>query len=291
MQQCRARETARHIIDVDAALAYPEPAPGVHSFYRDTLEVLSRGHVPVLIGGGYALRAITGVVRQSADLDLFIRPDERARVEEVIRAAGYEFVVPFKHWLGKVRKGDRHIDVIFNSGNGVALVDDAWFEHALPATMFGRPVSLCPVEEMIWSKAFVLERERCDIADVAHLLRACGEALDWPRLLARFDGHWRVLLSQLVLFGFVYPGEASVVPQWVMDDLVARLRDDRHALARPSMEHDAQVCQGTLLSREQYLIDIERWGYRDARLGPKGTMRESEVEAWTNAIADRTATG
>ena len=287
MPQGRARETAGRIIDVDAALVHPEPAPGVHDFYRETLDVLSRAGAPFLIGGGYALRAITGVVRRSPDLDLFIRQADRPLVEEVLRAAGFEFVLPFKHWLGKVRRGDRHIDVIFNSGNGVALVDDAWFEHAIDATMFGRPVKLCPVEEMIWSKAFVLERERCDIADVAHMLRACAEVLDWPRLLARFDRHWRVLLSQLVLFGFVYPDEAALIPRWVMDDLIGRLRTE----GRTASDDHRGVCQGTLLSREQYLIDVERWGYRDARLGPMGTMRESEIEVWTAAIAGRTTAG
>ena len=287
MPQSRARETAGRIIDVDAALAHPEPAPGVHDFYRATIDALARAGAPFLVGGGYALRAITGVVRQSPDLDLFIRLTDRPRVEQVLREAGFEFVLPFKHWLGKVRQGERHIDVIYNSGNGVALVDDAWFDHAISATMFGRPVSLCPVEEMIWSKAFVLERERCDIADVAHLIRACAEVLDWPRLLARFDRHWRVLLSQLVLFGFVYPDEAALVPGWVMDDLVARLQAESHV----TRADDRRICQGTLLSREQYLIDVERWGYRDARLGPKGTMRESEVEVWTAAIAGRTPPG
>ena len=46
------------------------------------------------------------------------------------------------------------------------------------------PVLLAPPEEMIWSKAFVCERERYDGADVNHLLRACGRQMDWQRLLA-----------------------------------------------------------------------------------------------------------
>src|SRR4051812_25626867 len=37
MPQGRARETAGRIIDVDAALAHPEPAPGVYDFYRATI--------------------------------------------------------------------------------------------------------------------------------------------------------------------------------------------------------------------------------------------------------------
>ena len=60
------------------------------------------------------------------------------------------------------------------------------------------PVRLIPPEEMIWSKSFVRERERYDGADVAHVLRACADTLDWPRLVRRFDAHWRVLLHHLV---------------------------------------------------------------------------------------------
>ena len=68
----------------------------------------------------------------------------------------------------------------------------------MPERVLDVPVRLIPAEEMIWSKAFVMERERYDGADVAHILRACAETLDWPRLLQRFDGHWRVLLQHLV---------------------------------------------------------------------------------------------
>lgn len=43
------------------------------------------------------------------------------------------------------------------------------------------------------------------------------------------------------------------------------------------------MCQGVLLSREQYLFDIAR-GWRDARLSPTGTMCERDVAIWTSAI-------
>jgi hypothetical protein len=33
-------------------------------------------------------------------------------------------------------------------------------------------------EEVIWSKAFVTERERYDGADIMHVLLACAETLD-----------------------------------------------------------------------------------------------------------------
>ena len=119
-------------------------------------------------------------------------------------------------------------------------------------------VRLSPVEEMIWSKAFIQERERFDGADVLHLLRETGPSLDWPRLLMRFGDYWRVLLSHLILFGFVYPDKRHNIPAWVTDELVRRL-----SVSRTNLTND--VCYGTLLSREQYLHDLERTKYRDGR--------------------------
>ena len=40
---------------------------------------------------------------------------------------------------------------------------------------------------------------------------------------------------------------------------------------------DSKLCQGTLLSRAQYLVDIDEWGYEDARLLPRGGMTPEQV--------------
>jgi hypothetical protein len=169
--------------------------------------------------------------------------------------------------------------VIFSSGNGVAAVDDAWFEHAVAGEVLGVAARLVPAEEMIWQKAFVQERERYDGADIAHIILARGRDLDWSRLLCRFGPHWRLLLGQLVLFGFVYPSQRDRVPEWVMNDLLTRLQAE--VTAAPP---EANLCQGTLLSREQYLIDVERWGFADARAKPLGPMAHADIVHWTKAI-------
>src|SRR5207253_1960910 len=135
----------------------------------------------------------------------------------------------------------------------------AWFVHAVAGNVLGIPVHFCPPEEMLWSKGYVMERERYDGADIVHLLHAYGAQFDWPRLLGRFGSHWRVLLSHLVLFGFVYPARQSCIPAWVMQDLLHRLQCELHH--SPPAD---QLCQGTLLSRAQYLLDIKSWGYGDA---------------------------
>jgi hypothetical protein len=253
--------------------------PVSRDFYQSAIRYLHEAGIPFLVGGAYSFWRHTGLERHTKDFDIFVRPDDCERVLKTLAAAGYSVELTFSHWLGKAYSGENCIDVIFSSGNGVARVDDEWFSHAVAGHIFGIDVLLCPVEETIWSKAFVMERERYDGADIAHLLRGSGREIDWRRLLARFGPYWRVLMSHLVLFGFIYPGEDGIVPAWVIDEMTARLRED--AVAPPTRE---PICQGTLLSRAQYLVDVEHWDYRDARI-EFGHMHSTHIEAWTEAIA------
>ncbi len=243
---------------------------------------MTRMNIPFLVGGGHALRHYTGGVRDTKDLDVFVRRPDAQALLNGMSAAGFETDLTFPHWLGKAHIETDYIDVIYGSGNGLTEVDDLWFRYSHPATVLGVPVKLCPPEEMIWSKAFVMERERYDGADVSHLIRAFRERLDWRRLLDRFGPHWRVLLSHLILFGFIYPGERAAIPRDVMLGLCRVLEWDSGRT--PS---DQRLCRGTLLSREQYLTDISRWGYEDGRLRPHGQMTTEEVERWTAAIDPR----
>lgn len=249
-------------------------------FYLRTITLLADAGIPFLVGGGYALKYYTGVERHTKDLDVFVRREHYGDVMKVLGDASIETQLVFPHWLGKASCEHGSIDVIFSSGNGLSQVDDAWFDHAAAAAVLGVDVCLCPAEEMIWSKAFITERERYDGADIMHLLLARAERLDWRRLLVRFDSHWRILLTCLNLFGFVYPSERDRVPAWVMTDLIERLR--REVRAPPPAR---RVCQGTLLSREQYLTDVGLWGFEDARVTVAGSMTVDEVAHWTRAIS------
>ena len=127
------------------------------------------------MGGAYAFERYTGIERHTKDFDIFCRRADAEPILEVLESAlGCRTEMTFPHWLGKAYNpatGD-FIDVIYSSGSGIAVVDDEWFTHARPAEVLGIPARLCPAEEMIWSKAFIMERERYDGNDVAHLLHA-----------------------------------------------------------------------------------------------------------------------
>jgi hypothetical protein len=249
-------------------------------FYRAVLEFLNEGGFHYLVGGGHALEQYAGALRVSKDLDLFVRRADLSSLLEWLSDKGFLTELSFPHWLAKVFSGRDFIDIIFSSGNGVCAVDDSWFEHSVPGETLGMKVNLCPAEELIWSKTFVMERERYDGADVAHVIRARGDRLDWPRLLRRFETHWHVLLSHLILFDFIYPSERSVIPGWLIRDLLQRLEAEQ---AQPLARN--HVCRGTLLSRSQYRTDVEDWGYQDARQPPFGSMTAEETAQW-NAATD-----
>jgi nucleotidyltransferase DUF2204 len=263
-------------------LAATQAASCMRASHMVALRELMASGIPFLVGGAFALERYTRIERETKDLDIFVLPDDAPRVLDFFGGLGRHVDFAFPHWLGKVYFGRDFMDVIFNSGNGVARVDEEWFAHAPTGDVLGAPVRLCPPEEMIWSKAFVQERERFDGADVMHLMAYVGSSLDWRRLHERFGPHWRVLLGHIVTFGFVYPDRRDAVPAWVIDDLVQRLSRERS-------EPDARVCNGTLLSREQYLSDLREAGYQDARLAPVAYMTPEALEIWNRDIHGRKA--
>ena len=216
-----------------------EPEGDIAAFYRHVLDTLHTHAVPFLIGGAYALHQYTGIARHTRDLDIFIRRQDYASADTALCEAGYRTELTFPHWLGKIHCNGLYIDLIFSSGNGVAEVDGTWFEHAGEAEVLGISTKICPAEEIIWSKAFIMERERFDGADVVHLLRACGNQLDWPRLFRRFEPHWRILLCHLILFGFVYPAQRDLVPAYCA--ATARLLPGHAAVARTVLERHRQT--------------------------------------------------
>jgi len=247
-------------------------------FYREVLSALTRSGIPFMVGGAFAFCRHAGIDRRTKDLDLLIEEKTWPTLARALRAQGIYTKLTFPHWLGKALSPAGQVDIIFNSGAGLTPIDSTWFDNGVPATVLGSEVLLCPVEELIWSKAFIMERERFDGADILHLLRSHAERLDWPRLRRHFTGHEAVFLTHLLLFKYVYPSEAGRLPAELDAELLAAAAANRT---------DEMVCRGTYLSRAQYLVDVEDWGYADARLPPHGRMSDRNWLIWTNAIDAR----
>ena len=101
------------------------------------LQKLDETGIPFLVGGALAFSHYSNVPRNTKDMDVFVKPSDCPRVLEAFARAGYRTELTFPHWLGKVWQDEYFMDVIFASGNGVARVDDLWFEHATKANVLG----------------------------------------------------------------------------------------------------------------------------------------------------------
>ena len=247
-------------------------------FRRRSVAALHAAEVPFLIGGAYVVEVCGGVSRSTKDFDLYVRPDDVNAALRALARAGYKTELTFPHWLAKATYEGDIVDLIFRAGNGLCEVDDSWFDRALDDKLLDVPVRLCAPEEMIWMTGYIMERERFDGADIVHILRCCAARIDWAHLVRRFGPDWRVLLSHLILFGYIYPGERARIPAAIMEDLITRLRGEART-AGPE-----RLCRGTLLSRQQYLVDVQEWGLRDARLQERVQMNEKDIADWTDAI-------
>jgi hypothetical protein len=262
------------------------------AFYHRAMELLEQAGVPYAVGGAYALAHYAGIVRHTKDLDLFLRERDLQRAFKAFQAEGCRTELTHPHWIGKAYSPDApasdpskgayaFIDLIYGAGNGLTRVDDEWMANVVPGRAVGRPAPLCAAEDIIWSKAFIQERDRFDGADVAHLIRARGRDLDWRRLLARFGDKRAVLLGHVAFFTFVFPSERECVPRWVLDELIEHLRDGRGG--PPATAEGQRVCYGTFLSWEQYLPDLRERGFRDGRLQPTGSLTPRQIDRWTDA--------
>jgi PAS domain-containing protein len=248
-----------------------EPDPQTRDFYLDAMRVLDDAAIPYTIGGGYAMAYYTGIARNTKDLDLFIKPSDRDRTLSTLSAAGYKTEFFYEFWIAKALHGEAFIDLLYSSGNGICVVDDEWFANATAADVFGYPTRLVPAEEQLWSKAFVQDRDRFDGADVIHLLYARGPLLDWERLLRRFDGHERVLLAHLILYGYVYPcqQDRKRIPQFVMDTLLDKVRHEPVTRRK--------LCRGPNIAQRGYGTALSEWGYLDARVAPEGPLTPEQI--------------
>jgi len=238
-------------------------------FHRRVLRLLQKHHLPFLVGGDYAYQPYTGVQRHPKDLDLFVRPVDCKEALRLLSDMGYRTELTASHWLGKAFFKTHYVDVIFGFSNGLGQVNAGWFRRAFDGTVLGTSVPLVSPEDMIWMKAFVQERDRYDGADVAHLLHACFGLLDWKLLLNQFGSYWRVLLSHLILYGFIYPGDRNQIPVWLMEELMRRLQ------RQLTDNGEESLCQGTLFSSTEYKTDLEKWNFRDARLIPVASDRHA----------------
>ena len=233
--------------------------------YKRALAALNEAGVPYVVAGAYAIYEHTGIYRKTKDLDLFCEPEIVPQAMQVLRDAGFRTRLEQSHWLAKALDGAHFLDVIYGMGNGLALIDPDWYRYSTPAILAATPVRVAPPEELIWHRLFINERHRHDMADIVHLILCVGDRMNWRRLIDKTAEHWPLLLSQIHMFRYVYPGYADRVPAWVREELLERGLQATREPAPAAGAETEKVTRGTLISRFSFTIDVNEWGFRDLR--------------------------
>ena len=235
------------------------PPPEAEAFYSEVLQLMAESRIPFLVSGTFALASYTGIDRPTKDVDVFAKAGDALKLLHYFKEHGFDVEIVDERWLSRITRGELFVDIITNMPTVTTHVTDEWFEGAPTSELFGAKVRLVPPTQFIWSKIFVQDHHRFDGADVAHMILKKHDQINWGQLLKHMELYWEVLLMALLNFRFVYPSERHMVPRWLMEELLERLRDQAE-MKGPGKK----VCRGRIFSPRDYAIDIEKWGFSEA---------------------------
>lgn len=187
--------------------------------YKSALDAVEKAQLRFLLGGAFSLAVHTGFWRDTKDLDLLILPEDRDRFVEVITEAGfedyYDRLAYDRGWIYRSYRDGYIVDLIWQMANRRAQVSQDWFDHGTPVIIDNRVLYAVSPEELLWHKAYVMQRERCDWTDILNLLYAKGPTLDWRRIVKNFDTDGGVLNAILNMYNWLCPGSIRDLPQWL----------------------------------------------------------------------------
>jgi hypothetical protein len=221
--------------------------PSEWAIYQEALSVILSTKIPFVLAGGFGLAAYTRRWRNTKDIDLVVRPQDRQTMIDALTQAGFEDYYnrhPYdRGWIYRAYRNGMIVDMIWSMANRRAEVDDSWFTHVTYIQLFDQLLPVIPAEELAWMKLYVLQRDRCDWLDVINLFYAVGPQMNWDHLLKRLGPDAPLLKGVLSLFRWLTPKRAAELPQSLFEKL-GRL---------PEFDHE-----GDEASRIQ-LLDTRPW--------------------------------
>ena len=218
--------------------------------YEAVLDEATARCIPFALGGAFALAAYTGAWRDTKDMDLYVLPQNREKMIDVLTSSGltdYFQVKPYdRWWIYRGYRGESIVDIIWAMANHRAEIDDMWMSGPR-VELRGRWLRILPAEAMLWDKLYILQRDRCDWPDVLNLLYSVGPDVHWEYLLQRMGEDRALMAAALTVFRWLAPGRARELPVWIWD----RLQVPPVTL---SLEHSPEIEE-----RRVSLLDTRPW--------------------------------
>jgi len=210
--------------DTETGLAWEDRIdPGEWQVYQRVMDEARSAGVRFAFGGAFANAVYTGDLRNTKDFDLYILPRDREAMIGAITRAGLEDHherLPYDwRWIYRASAGDVIVDAIWAMANLRAWVDERWLGAGPEVTILGEGLRAIPIEELIWSKLYVLQRGRSDWGDVFNLIDARADEIDWSHLLECLAEDAPLLGGALSVFRWLAPDRAGDIPEPVWQRL------------------------------------------------------------------------
>jgi hypothetical protein len=196
--------------------------PEEWSLYSRVMSVCRERNIPFAIGGALAALTYAGGWRDTKDLDIYAAKQDLDGLVQILSDAGFQdyfSILPYdRRWIYRAQKGDIIVDVIWAMANQRARVDSSWLCGPEVEVADERLRLLAP-EYSLWSKLYVLERDRCDWPDCLKILYGVGPEIDWSKLLANVGADLPALAGLVSVFGWMAPRRAREFPPFVWERL------------------------------------------------------------------------
>jgi hypothetical protein len=218
--------------------------------YQRVLQAVRENGINFALGGAFAVATYTGTWRNTKDMDIYIQPQDREKLIEIVTNRGlqdYAVVLPYdRNWIYRSYQGEYIVDIIWAMPNANNMVDANWLSGGVKLDIRGEMVNIVAPEEMIWGKIYVLQKDRCDWVDIVNIIYNTAERLDWEHLIARLEADLPLLTGVMAVFGWLSPDRSQLIPDWVWERLNLKKPEPVH----PSLE---------LTRQRAYRLDSRPW--------------------------------
>lgn len=208
--------------------------------YIKALTAVAEKGVPFALGGAFAVWNYTGIWRHTHDIDIFTTPENVQPAADALTDAGFddlgEQAPGDREWIYHAVKTDIIVDIIWRFANRLTMVTSDWIDRGSPGEFLGVDVKFIPMEELVWSKIFTMNKHRCDWPDIMRIFRANCASFNWQRLLDLLGDHWLLLAGVIDVFDWQFPADSSCIPLDIRQELIRRRIDYKPEPNAPARE-------------------------------------------------------
>jgi hypothetical protein len=131
-------------------------------------------------------------------------------------------------WIYRGWNDNLILDLIWSLPNHRLDVDEGFLTRGKLIHIYDTELRLLPIEELMWSKIYVMQRERCDWPDLFNIMNYSSQEIDYGYLIDRMGQDAALFGGVLSAYRWLCPLKAQELPSfvWERTGLVAEFKQD-----------------------------------------------------------------